>query len=95
MSLYWNLVQSIVSDTCPNLYLHYIVILLYVTVHNKTNHIALSLNLRYEPNKLPIVIIINFHFLAWIEESFLYTKICFVASITLYLPSYGSKKSAV
>ena len=30
-----------------------------------------------------------------IEESFLYTKICFVASRTLYLPSYGSKKSAV
>ena len=28
-----------------------------------------------------------------IEESFLYTKIYFVASRTLYLPSYGSKKS--
>ena len=28
-----------------------------------------------------------------IEESFLYTKICFVTSRTLYLPSYGSKKS--
>ena len=25
----------------------------YVTVHGKTNHIALGFNLRYEPNKLP------------------------------------------
>ena len=35
-----------------------------------------------------------FTFWYWlIEEWFLYTKICFVASRTLYLPSYGSRKS--
>ena len=38
--------------------------MLYVTVHGKTNHIALELNLRYEPNKSPGVTIINFDFLA-------------------------------
>ena len=41
----------------------------------------------------------NYHFFTFwhrsIEESFLYTKICFVASRTLYLLSYGSKKSTV
>ena len=50
----------------------------------------------YEPSKSPVMNIIILTF--WhrsIEESFLYTKICFVASRTLYLPSYGSKKSAV
>ena len=36
----------------------------YVTIHGKTNHIALGLNLRYEPNKLPMVIIIDFDFLS-------------------------------
>ena len=36
----------------------------------------------------PMVITINFHFLAWIkEESFLYTKICFIASRT---PWFGA-----
>ena len=30
-----------------------------------------------------------------IEESFLYTKICYIGSKTLYLPSYDSKKPAV
>ena len=29
---------------------------IYVAIHGKTNHIALGLNLRYEPNKSPIVI---------------------------------------
>ena len=68
-----------------------------MTLHGKTNHIVLGLDLRYEPNKSPMmIIIIDFDFLAWIiEESFLYTIICFVASRTLYLPSYGSKKSAM
>ena len=37
-----------------------------MTVHGKTNHIALGLDLRYEPNKSPMVIIIDFDFLAWI-----------------------------
>ena len=40
----------------------------YVTVHDKTNHIVLGLNPRYEPNKSPVVIIIDFHFLAWIDR---------------------------
>ena len=39
-----------------------------VTVHDKTNHIALGLNLRYEPKKSPMVIIIDFHLLAWIDR---------------------------
>ena len=30
---------------------------MYVTIHGETNHIALGLDLRYEPNKLPMVII--------------------------------------
>ena len=34
-----------------------------VTVHGKTNHIALVLDLRYEPSKSPGVIIIDFDFL--------------------------------
>ena len=41
---------------------------IYVTVHGKTNHIAVGLDLRYEPNKSPVVIIIHFHFLAWIDR---------------------------
>ena len=41
---------------------------IYVTVHDKTNHIALGLNLRYEPNKSSVVIIIDLHFLVWIDR---------------------------
>ena len=37
--------------------------ILYVIVHGKTNHIALGLNLRYEPHKSPGVIIIDFDIL--------------------------------
>ena len=69
---------------------------LYVTLHKKTKHNAQGIILRYMPKLLPKVLIIDFHF--WhrlIEESFLYTKICFEASRMLYLQSYGSKKSAV
>ena len=48
----------------------------------------------YEPNKSLTVIIIDFDFChRLMEELFLYTKICFVASRTLYLLSYGSKSA--
>ena len=40
------------------------IIYMNVTVHGKTNHIALGLSRRYEPNKLPMVIIIDFDFLS-------------------------------
>ena len=39
-----------------------------MTIHDKTNDIALGLNLRYEPNKLPTVIIIDIHILACIDR---------------------------
>ena len=37
---------------------------IYVTLHGKTNYIALGLNLRYEPKRSPTcsLIIIDFHF---------------------------------
>ena len=40
----------------------------YVTVHYKTNHIALDINLRYRPIQLPKVIIIIFYFLSLIDR---------------------------
>ena len=42
--------------------------IIYVTLHGKTNHIALGLYLRYELNNSPMVIIIDFDFLAWINR---------------------------
>ena len=71
-----------------SMYKSFMLLVTYVTVHDKTNHIALGFNLRYEPNKSPMVIIFTYWYES-IEESFQYTKICFVASIALYLPSYG------
>ena len=40
----------------------------YVTLHEKTKHNALDINLRYRPEQLSGVIIIDFHFLAWIDR---------------------------
>ena len=56
----------------------------YVTIHGKTNHVALELNMRYDPNKLPMMIIINS-----VEESLFYTKnlLCELYRIILCLPS--------
>ena len=55
----------------------------YVTVHDKTNHIALDKKQAYLVAQGD-----NYHFslfgIGSIEESFLYTKICFVASRMLY-----------
>ena len=39
-----------------------------VTVHEKTNHIVLGLNLRFEPKQSPRVIIVDFYFLAEIKR---------------------------
>ena len=61
-----------------------------MTVHNKTNHIAQDTNLRYRAK-----VIIGDFSLFNIGESFLYTKICVVASRTLYLQRYGTKNSAM
>ena len=40
----------------------------YVILHDKTNHIALDIYLRYRPKQLPNVIMIIFHFFAWIDR---------------------------
>ena len=62
----------------------------YVTLHKKTLHKVLEIQAK---------IVIHgdgYQFLLWyrlIEESFRYTKICYVVPRMLYLPSYGLKKS--
>ena len=64
-------------------------LVIFVTVHEKTNHIVVNINLRYKPKLSPKVFsLFN------IEESFLYTKLSFVASRTLYLQRYGTKKNS-
>ena len=50
----------------------------------KTNHIALNTSLRYRPNSCPGLILIAFHFMAWIDKRN-------HSSTMLYLSSYGSK----
>ena len=55
------------KSTCT-VNLEIFVVKIFVTLHGKTNHIALALDLRYEPNKSPMVIIIDFDFLAWIDR---------------------------
>ena len=62
----------------------------YVILHKKTMHNAL-----HYQSEIQAKIVTYGDFTFWYElkeESFFYTKICFVASRTLYLPSYGSKK---
>ena len=64
----------------------------YVTLHEKTKHNALDINMRYRSKLLLKVIIIIFHLLILIDRGIIpLTKICFVASRMLYSSSYGSK----
>ena len=71
---------------------------IYVTLDEETKHNACA-GYQSETEAKRVARSDNYRFsLFWdrsIEESFLYTTIYFVASRALYLPSYGSKKSAV
>ena len=73
-----------------------IIVMWYVTLHEKTRHNALEAII-WDTGQFSCPMCYR-QLYGLIEESFLnflYIKICLVASRILYLPIYGSKKSAM